>query len=270
MNWRYTFLVILLISVPAWSQTTPPATNSYLFPLFADGSSNGTTYRSSVRILPIATTTPSMTCTFSQTQTNFSFVGINGTSYPAGYSLNTFENMTASNPIILDGYQPLEVLTSQNTTQAALQTGYAAVSCPQPVHTELTIATFDSKGNKLSETAVEPATLGVSFEFVVDTRDGTSLAFSLVNNSAVVGEYQVIARDEYGRIAAAQVAPQINAYSQVSVFASQILNLPANFYGTIEVIGVNGGSSYAVGLQYTGSIFSIVIPTVRNAPIGSF
>ncbi len=61
----------------------------------------------------------------------------------------------------------------------------------------------------------------------------------------------------------------LDAYSQVSIFADEAIALPPNFVGSIEVIGVPNGNNYAVGLQYTGNVFSVVAPLVRNAPISS-
>jgi hypothetical protein len=59
----------------------------------------------------------------------------------------------------------------------------------------------------------------------------------------------------------------IEPWSQVSRFVDQMVALPSNFVGSIELVGVSGGQNYAVGLQYTGTVFTTVQPLVRDTPL---
>jgi hypothetical protein len=70
-------------------------------------------------------------------------------------------------------------------------------------------------------------------------------------------------------VVAFNVNDEIQAFSQVSKFIDQEVTLPANFVGSIEIVGVPGSQSYAVGLQFTGSVFTTVQPLVRDTPLPS-
>jgi hypothetical protein len=105
---------------------------------------------------------------------------------------------------------------------------------------------------------------------LIDTRDGTRLGFSLANDSAIGGQFEVIARNQVNQIVA-QTFSIIQPFSQVSEFVDEVpgLGLPANFVGSIEIVGVPGSSSYVIGLQFTGPVFSTILPIVRSKAIGS-
>jgi len=107
----------------------------------------------------------------------------------------------------------------------------------------------------------------MSFKFLIDRRDGTRLGFSLVNDSAAEGQFLVIARDQFNNEVDRNFHDIIEPWSQVSRFVDQMLNLPPDFVGNIELVGVTGGKNYAVGLQYTGTVFTAIQPLVRNTPL---
>jgi hypothetical protein len=48
-----------------------------------------------------------------------------------------------------------------------------------------------------------------------------------------------------------------------------MLRLPSDFVGSIELVGLSGGQNYAVGLQFTGSVFTTVQPIVRGTPLSN-
>ena len=100
----------------------------------------------------------------------------------------------------------------------------------------------------------------------MDRRDGTRMGFSLINDSAVDGQYILVARDQFGYEVTRQY-DIIQSWSQVSRFVDQVLTLPPGFVGSIEVVGVSGGKNYAVGLQYTGTVFTTIQPLVRSTPL---
>src|SRR5205085_918946 len=145
-----------------------------------------------------------------------------------------------------------------------LKSGYAELSCPNTVQAQLQFSYFDSANHKLGEATIQPATKGNSFQFLIDRRDGTRLGFSLTNDSAISGQFMVIARDQSGHVVDFNLNDTIQPWSQVSKFIDEELpRLPANFFGTVEIIGVPGSQSYSVGLQFTGSVFTTVQPLVR-------
>jgi len=274
------FLTVLVLvgagALHAMAQSSAPS-NTYVFPMFVDGTTgSGTTavsYRSVLRINNIAGTASSpsnpaspIQCILNQINTSASMTGVEagGTSYPAnvtqaGYSpVSTIQiNLTPS---------PFEILRTSG--QAPLKTGYAKLSCPSPVDAQVQFALYDATNTKLGEAAVAPATAGNSFQFEIDRRDGTRLGFSLANDSSTGGLYGVVARDQTNNIVA-YAYYNIQPGSQVSEFVDEALALPSNFVGTIEIVGVPGSTSYVIGLQFTGRVFSTVNPVVRSKPIGS-
>jgi hypothetical protein len=93
------------------------------------------------------------------------------------------------------------------------------------------------------------------------------LGFSLINDSATGGQFALIARDQFNFEVTRQY-DIIQPWSQVSRFVDEMLQLPANFVGTVELVGVTSGEqNYAVGLQYTGTVFTTIQPLVRSTPL---
>jgi hypothetical protein len=245
------------------SAQAPPPANLYVFPLLVDGTSGGASFRSTLKVSSTDGKT-GLACLLSERNVGVSWTGRDGVQYLAQ---------------VLDaGFSPLSQVRLYQTVnlpsdiwhtsgQAALKSGYAELSCPNTVQTQLQFSYYDSSNNKIGEATIPPATKGNSFQFLVDSRDGTRLGFSLTNDSAMVGFFKVIARDQYGQVVAFNVNDEIQAFSQVSKFIDQEVTLPPNFVGSVEIVGVPGSQSYAVGLQFTGSVFTTVQPLVRDTPL---
>lgn len=263
---RCPYLAGLLLSalLPAAAAAQAPSTQA-VFPLFANGTANGITYRGSLKILPAAHGGAATQCTLVQRGTMAAFTGLMGDRYFADV-FDGGERPAATTAIRLDTFLPWEVLRSN--AAGALATGYAALSCSAAVHSQMQIALSDSQGRKLGETSLQPAQAGRSFEFLLDRRDGTRLGFSLVNNAAAAGEYTVIARDEFNQ-EIDRSEDTIEAWGQISKFVDELLRLPSSFVGTIEILGPPGGGSYVGGLQFTGSVFTAVSPIVRDSPLSN-
>jgi len=261
------FLRSLMIAVfaaagvlPAAAQTT--GSNVYVFPLFVDGTSGATSFKSTLRITNTGTLT-SMQCQLVQRNTAAPFTGINGDFYTADV-IDAGFSPSAITVLILNQFLPFEILRTAAVTPLA--SGYAKLSCPGTVQTQLQFSYFGANNAKLGEATIPPATQGNSFQFFIDRRDGTRLGYSLTNDSAIGGNYQVIARDQFN--APVDVAFDfINPTSQVSKFVDEILDLSPNFVGSIEIVGVPNSQSYVVGLQFTGSVFTTVQPIVRSTAL---
>jgi hypothetical protein len=260
---RHLFIVLLLLAtgaLPAIAQSSATP-NVYVFPLFADGTAGGTSYRSTVRITNTSSTSP-LRCTLTQRNTSAPFVGVDGTIYSADV-LDAGFSPPAVTPITFDQFLPWEIL--RTGAQTPLKTGYAKLSCPGSVETQLQFSLLDAKIGKLADATIVPATQGDSFEFLIDRRDGTRLGFSLANDSAVGGQFALIARDRFNYEVDRRY-DFVEPWSQISRFVDEMLTLPSDFVGTVEVVGVSGGQNYAVGLQFTGTVFTTIQPLVRNTP----
>jgi hypothetical protein len=253
-------LTLLLSATTNESQT--PATNSYVFPLIADGTLSGVVYRTTLKVLNTSATNPLLQCVLTQRQAAAQFNGLNGAYVPEIY--DSGDHPPAILPIALDRYLPWEVLRSTAATR--FQSGYAVLACSGAAHSETVISLWDARGTKLGETTTPPAAQGRSFTFLVDRRDGTRLGFAIANDSDIEGEYTLIARDEFN-VEVDRAQEVLAARSQASRFVDEMLRLPANFVGGIEIVGVPGGRSYVVGLQFTGGVFATVQPLVRDTPL---
>jgi hypothetical protein len=262
---RWTSVAVLLlaigVAIPAFGQA-PAAINSFVFPLFVDGKANAQSYRSTLKITK-TDGAGTLQCTLTQRNTSAAFTGVDGTFYSADVFDGGF-SPPALTQITLDAFLPWEIL--RTSASAALKTGYAKLVCPGTVETQLQFSLSDSQNNKLAEATIAPATQGNSFEFLIDRRDGTRLGFSLANDSAAVGQFALVARDRFGN-EVDRTYDTIEAWSQVSRFVDEMLRLAPDFVGNIELIGLSGGQNYAVGLQFTGAVFTTIQPIVRETAL---
>jgi hypothetical protein len=264
MRFRSCILLLpILISMGALSahgQTT--SSNVYIFPLFVDGTLGTTSFRSTLKITNTSSLNP-MQCSLVQRNTSAPFTGIDGDFYSADVFDGGFSPPALTFPITLSNFLPFEILRTSAATP--LKSGYAKLSCPGTVSTQLQFSMF-SGNNKLSEATIAPAAQGNSFQFLVDRRDGTRLGFSLANDSNTGGQYELIARDQFNNIVD-QNFEFLDPFSQVSKFVDEMLTLPSNFVGSVELVGIPSASSFAVGLQFTGTVFTTVQPLVRATPL---
>jgi hypothetical protein len=260
MFWRLCSVLLLLGICALQAGAQSSTANVYVFPLFVDGKSGASSFRSTLRVTSTNGTDP-LTCTLSQRNTAASLTGLDGFLYP------TFVVDAGFSPLaqtLLNQHLGLATEIFKTSAPLALKTGYAKVSCPTSVQAQLQFSYYDGSNNKIGEATILPASLGNSFQFVVDRRDGSRLGFSLANDSAIEGQFAVIARDQFNQVIDFNLNDTVQPWSQVSKFVDEELpRLPSNFAGTIEIVGVPGSQSYAVGLQFTGSIFTTVQPLVR-------
>ena len=263
MRFRSSILLLLIAvgALSAYGQTT--SSNVYTFPLFIDGTLGTTSFRSTLKITNTSNLNP-MQCSLVQRNTSAPFTGIDGDFYTADVTDGGFSPPALTAPITLSNFLPFEILRTSAATP--LKSGYAKLTCPGTVDTQLQFSMF-SGGTKLSEATIAPAVQGNSFQFLVDTRDGTRLGFSLANDSNTGGTYALIARDQFNNIVDQNLNQFLDPFSQVSKFVDEMLTLPANFVGSVELVGISGANSYVVGLQFTGTVFTTVQPLVRATPL---
>jgi hypothetical protein len=258
-------VALLLIGASApFAAAQTPTPSVYVFPMFVDGTGGGQTYRSILRIIRTTGTGP-LQCSVTQRNTSATFVGVNGNVYTADV-LDAGASPPAVSTVTLDPFLPWEILRTGG--QSALRTGYTKLSCPGPVETQLQFAQSDAQDNKTGEATIGPAAAGASFQFFIDRRDGTRLGFSLANDSTNFVQFAAIARDQFG-YEVAQIYDTIEGFSQLSRFVDEMLALPSDFVGSVELAAPGGGSLYAVGLQYTGFVFTTIQPIVRSAPVSN-
>jgi hypothetical protein len=255
---------LLLFGTCALQVSAQSPANLYVFPLIVDGTSGGFSFRSTLKVASTDGTTP-LVCMFSERNVMASMTGLDGVLYPA-FVVDAGFSPLSQIRLYQDLNLPADIWRTNG--QAPLISGYAELSCPNTVQTQLQFSFFDPSNNKIGEATVPPAAKGNSFQFQVDTRDGTRLGFSLTNDSDIFGQFKVIARDQYNQVVTFNTNDTIQAFSQVSKFIDEELKLlPPNFVGTVEIVGVPGSQSYVIGLQFTGPVFTTVQPLVRDTPL---
>ena len=260
-RWLVVVLLILTCALPGGAQST----NTYVFPLIVDGTTNGFTFKSQLKVASTDNVT-GLNCQFFQRNTAAQVTGLDGFQYYTPVIDSGVGGPLTETLLQQHLNRPTEILHTSGTQPQ--KTGYAKLTCPNAVQTQLQYSYFDPNNIKIGESTVFPATLGNSFQFQIDTRDGTRMGFSLVNDSPLENqEFSVIARDQFNQVVAFNLNDIIPSFAQLSKFVDQEVKLPANFFGTIEIVGPPGGQSYAVGLQFTGSVFSTVQPLVRSTPL---
>src|SRR5499426_3074447 len=185
MRWSYFFLLpMLTVGVLPASAQPSSSLNTYVFPLFADGTASGTSYRSVLKITKTSTANP-LQCTLTQRNTSAPFMGVDGTLYYADIFDGGF-SPPALTQITFDQFLPFEIL--RTNAQSPLKTGYAKLDCAGAVEAQLQLSISD-KDNKLGEATITPATAGTEFQFLIDRRDGTRFGFSLANDSETFGQF---------------------------------------------------------------------------------
>ena len=117
-------LILLAVgAVEAAAQTSTAITD--VFPLFVNGSSGGSSYRSALRVSNTSTT-PTMQCSLFQRNTAAQFIGIQN--IPTQYTTNVIQagiSPLSVTQVILSPSQPLDILRTNG--QGALITGYASL-----------------------------------------------------------------------------------------------------------------------------------------------
>src|SRR5437870_7377146 len=126
MYWRLFIVSLFLIGGAPRAGAQSSASNVYVFPLFADGTAAGTSYRSTLKVNRISGST-TMECMLTQRNTSASFTGSSGYFYPA-YGTDAGFSPASQTPVNFYPFLPWEILRTNG--QSALQTGYAKLSCP--------------------------------------------------------------------------------------------------------------------------------------------
>src|SRR5437016_3144384 len=126
MYWRLLiFLCFIAAGASRLDAQSSTISNVYVFPLFADGTAGGTSYRSTVKVTKTSAPNP-LQCTLVQRNTSAPFTGIDGFFYSADV-LDAGFSPPAQSLVILDQFLPFEIL--RTNAQAALKTGYAKLTC---------------------------------------------------------------------------------------------------------------------------------------------
>ena len=223
------------------------AQHKYVFPQFVFGGGWTST------LMVQATATPT-TCTFSA-QDRFLTMGnpsgnnnISGTSIPLTFGMN--------------GWTILKTATPQSM---AVSSGMAVLDCSEEVSAN-TLFSLEVGGSLVSEAVVqspEEIVPGESLaQFLADHREGARFGVAVANPSnqpiSVVVTVADLAGQEIGNTTVSLPANDFRAF-----FVDELVTIPTGHTGQVA-IAATGGSFYAIGLRFTGLVFTTIPATVSH------
>src|SRR5437867_3393652 len=156
------------------------------------------------------------------------------------------------------------------TTVAALNvllpltTGYATLSCDQPVVAEVAYTYFSPAG-VISGATVFPSPATTRAQLIMVT--GSRLAIAVANDTDSPGQYQLRVLNSSGQTVVTGTL-SVPARSNSARFLDELVTLPANLTGAVSITGFSGSFS-VVGLFFVGPAFlsqtAVTFDTVNSA-----
>ena len=151
-------------------------------------------------------------------------------------------------------------------TQQPLRVTYATLYCSAPVTAQLLYSYFSESGSLVSEATVFSSPVAKVAQLVADQRKGARLGFAVANDGLESSEFLVQAFDstdvEIGR-----TNLRIAGRSQTARFINDLIPLPSDFVGRVLISAATpeAGNFYAMGLRFTGAVFTTIPVTLRNS-----
>jgi hypothetical protein len=257
MNTRLIYLVVCLVL----SARTAAAQSGFssVFPQFADGKfGDGSFYRSTL-IVQSYDSMGSQPCAFwtfgasAQRFTNASGqVLVPDTNNRLAFSLGSLRS---------------QVFRSAGTNQ--LNTGFVGVGCNGALWNAFVLFTlYTPAGTKLGEATVFPSHIdsnAPAAHLMADQREGANLGIALANPDSRTGDFDLTIRNSQG-VFVDKAFVSLPPYAQTAKFLTELFpSLPANFVGTVAILPRRqyaGPGVYAVGLRFTGQLFTTVPVTL--------
>ena len=219
------------------------AQHKYVFPQFVFGGGWAST------LMVQASATPT-TCTFSA-QGRFLTMG-----HPSG------NNISGTSITLTFGMNEWTILKTAPTQGMAVSSGMAVLDCSEEVSAN-TLFSLEVGGSLVSEAVVqspEEIVLGESgAQFLADHRDGARFGVAVANPSNQPISVVVEVADSVGQqIGNTTVDLQANDFR--AFFLDELVTIPTGHTGQV-LLGATG-SFYAIGLRFTGLVFTTIPATV--------
>ena len=223
------------------------AQHKYVFPQFVFGGGWAST------LMVQATATPT-TCTFSAqdrflTMWNPSGNNFSGTSIPLTFGMN--------------GWTILKTAPPQSM---AVSSGMAVLDCSAEVSAN-TLFSLEVGGSLVSEAVVQSPEEIVSGEslaqFLADHRDGARFGVAVANPSNQPISVAVTVADLDGQ-EIGNTTVDLPANDFQAFFVDELVTIPTGHTG--QVVMAATGSFYAIGLRFTGLVFTTIPATVTATP----
>jgi len=205
----------------------------HIFPQIADGTfSDGSYYKSTFLILPWFDT-DAAAC-------SLRLYGLSATLGTSGPS-NAF---TINVPV--GGYYA--GLTAANQP---LKTGYATLTCSDFVYAQLLYSAYSANGTKVGEATVFSSQDSYFFKMILDYRGGSKLGIAISNNTDITHTYELTLGSRTATVT-------VGARSSVAKFVDQLMSVPADTVGILNIEATDFSEFSAIGLRYTGPVFATI------------
>jgi hypothetical protein len=235
---RFTGSIFTTVPAAEMSALSPAANTYHVFPQVADGTfSDGSYFESTVAVTNVSSGTASCTLQLHGVTVN-------------GQSEITF-NVTG-----------VYLFSTPGSTQA-LQTGYASLECSSNVEAQLLYSFYTGSGTKISEATVFSSPGSSTLRVLADYRVGNRLGLAIANDSVVSQNYTIVVHNIDGAVLGSSIL-SVAAGQNHAAFVDELITLPANYYGLVDVVA-SGSSANAIGLSFTGNLFT-TIPAIVMGP----
>jgi hypothetical protein len=223
---------VILVSLPAQAQDA-----FHVFPQIADGYlPDGTYFRSTLAVIPWFS--DAVTC-------NWAVYGLT-LSLDSGQTGTSFSLNIAGN-----GY-----VVHKTTGSMPLRSGYSTLSCTDWVDAMVIYTFHAGDGSKLSEATVFSSDDLLYSKMIIDQRGGEQLGLGIANDSDINSAYRLTLRTAGGTTQTATI--NVAARRNVAEFVNLWLPAAANTIGVLEIESVDRVAFYAVGLRFTGAVFTTI------------
>lgn len=221
------FILLVLFSANGYAQET-----FHVFPQIADGVfPDGTYYRSTLMITPWFSSDAPV-CSFRLYGMNTTLDSGTGSVFsitiPAG---SFYAGRTAANQ--------------------GFASGYATLTCDKYTFAQVLYSFYAANGGKLGEATVFSTQETYSQRLVVDYRDGARLGIAIANNTDLTRNYKLTLGTRTATV-------QVPARTTRARFLDELLTVAANEVGLVKIEYVEFSQFAAVGLRFTGAVFSTI------------
>ncbi|HYR82739.1 MAG TPA: matrixin family metalloprotease [Terriglobia bacterium] len=219
---------------------SPTANTYHVFPQFADGRAGDGSYYRTTLMVSNPSSTAASDCTFQL------------------YGLTVNGQGTHTFTFAGSGWTILPINSDQ-----ALQSGYATLRCSAPVEAQLLYSFYSAAGTKVSEATVFSSPPAGMLQVLGDNRGGSQIAIAIANDSDAATPYTITAFDNSGN-PVGSVTRTLSPRTSLAAFVSELISLPADYYGQV-VVTSGGGTASLIGIRFSGAAFTTIPAVNRSA-----
>ena len=223
---------------------TDNQSGSHVFAQFVDGRfPDGTFYRSTLLVSSDNSSSTDCTATL------------------GGLTIPGFGNGSTQSFSVAAGRS--SIITTPGTQN--LVSGYAKLICTAPVAAQVLYGSYSATGVLLGQSTVFSSPSATIAQLLADQRNGAHLGIAIANTATASTQFVIKAIDE-NNVEVGTGTVQLAGQAQTAKFLEELITVPSAFVGKVQ-ISTNPstvGTVFAIGLQFTGPVFTTIPPTVRT------